>query len=648
MCGIFGMVSQHGVDPDLLWFGTHSVRHRGPDDWGFVSLAPFEKCTERWRYWRRWKERQHAREYGIGLGSRRLSILDLSEAGRQPMNLRGTELWIIWNGEIYNYRELRAELAADHCFTTESDTEVLLAAYEKWGSECLGRLNGMFALAIWDGRRERVFLARDRFGEKPLYYAHYNGRFVFASELKQFLEDSEFEREVDRSALADFLLLSLQDHDERTFYAHVKQLRAGHWMEIDIRGGVRGPYRYWMPEITDDLDASRDKWFGEELPFLLRDSIRLRLRSDVRVGICLSGGLDSTAICSLAAAQVSDPASLAAYTMSFPGYSEDELSSAEEVAKRAGVQHAHSTFRAHDLWERLHAFVHSQDGPTGGASTFASSRVFEMAREDGTIVLLNGQGGDELFAGYDKFYFMWLRQLIARGRWLRFAASAGSYFRENGVNRWNLAQGRRYVGPFLRNRMMGMWQFSVPEMRNQTAETIDLGGSEGLNRRLWRDISEFSLPCLLHWEDRNSMAAGTEARLPFLDHRLVEAVLSTSARTKLKNGFTKYSLRCAMDGLLPAEICWQKKKRGFETPARQWFKTDLAPQIEELLSQRGSPLSEFFEMDRLLAQFKVYEKGSSGSLTENEWFKLVGTSIWLEQLKSSSRRPVPEAALAVQ
>ncbi len=642
------MISERGVDPDLLWFGTHSVRHRGPDDWGFVSLAPFEKCMDSCRYWRRWDERRHAREYRIGLGSRRLSILDLSEAGRQPMNLRGTDLWIVWNGEIYNYRELRAELAADHCFTAETDTEVLLAAYEKWGPECLGRLNGMFALAIWDGRRERVFLARDRFGEKPLYYTHCNGRFVFASELKQFLEDGEFEREIDRSALADFLLLSLQDHDERTFYERVRQLRAGHWMEIDVRGRVRGPHRYWMPEVADDLDTSRDEWFGEELPFLLRDSIRLRLRSDVRVGICLSGGLDSTTICSLAAAQVSDPASLSSYTMSFPSHAEDESGSAEEIAKRTGVQHVHSTFCARDLWESFQDFVHFQDGPTGGASTFASWRVFKMAREDGTVVLLNGQGSDELFAGYDKFYFMWLGHLIARGRWLRFAASAGGYFRGNGMSRWNFAHGRRYVAPFLRNQMIGMWQFSVPEMRERTTEAIDFGGGGGLNRRLWRDISEFSLPCLLHWEDRNSMAAGTEARLPFLDHRLVKAVLSTSVYTKLKDGFTKHSLRRTMDGLLPASICWQRKKRGFETPARHWFKTDLAPQIRELLSQRDCRLSEFFEVDRLLAHFKVFEKRNSRCLTGNEWFKLLSTSIWLEQLKASSRRPAPEAALVVQ
>ncbi|MGH9729332.1 MAG: asparagine synthase (glutamine-hydrolyzing) [Candidatus Acidiferrales bacterium] len=642
------MISEPGVDPDLLWFGTHRVSHRGPDDWGFVCLAPFEECADRHRYWRRWEERQHASEYRIGLGSRRLSIVDLSEAGRQPMNLRGTDLWIIWNGEIYNYRELRDELAAEHCFTTETDTEVLLAAYEKWGTECLGRFNGMFALAIWDGARKRVLLARDRFGEKPLYYTHCNGRFVFASELKQFLEDNEFEREIDQSALADFLLLSLQDHDERSFYERVKQLPAAHWMEVDaVHGGTRGPYRYWTPEIADDLDTSRDRAFGEELPFLLRDSIRLRLRSDVQAGICLSGGLDSTTICSLAAEQMPDPASFPAYTMTFPGYAEDEFSAAAEVVGRTGVRHIHSTFRAHDLWERLQDFVYSQDGPTGGASTFASWRVFEAAREDGTVVLLNGQGGDELFAGYDKFYFFWLRNLLARGRWLRFSASAGSYFRKNGANRWNYAHGRRYATPFLRNRMMGIWQHSAPELQSRVMDKVQVGG-EGLNQRLWKDMSEFSLPCLLHWEDRNSMAAGTEARLPFLDHRLAEAVLATSAYTKLRNGFTKYSLRRAMDDALPSKICWQRKKRGFETPARQWFRTDLAPQIKELLSSRKCPLAEFFEMDGLLAQFEGFEKRNSNSLTENEWFKLVGTCIWLEQLKSWSRRPAPEAAMATQ
>ena len=642
------MISERGVDADLLWFGTHSARHRGPNDWGFVSLAPFEKCADRCRYWRRWEERQHAREYRIGFGSRRLSILDLSEAGRQPMNLHGTDLWIVWNGEIYNYRELRAELAAERCFTSGTDTEVLLAAYEKWGTKCLGRLDGMFALAIWDGARKCVFLARDRFGEKPLYYTHHNARFLFASELKQLLEDNEFERELDRTALADFLLLSLQDHDERTFYVRVKQLPAAHWMEINTVGGVaRGPCRYWTPTIADDLDTSRDKSLREELPFLLRDSIRLRLRSDVRVGICLSGGLDSTTICSLAA-QMSDPESLSAYTMSFPEYADDELSAAAEVAARTGVRHVHSTFHAQDLWERLHDFVYFQDGPTGGASTFASWRVFETAREDGAVVLLNGQGGDELFAGYDKFYFFWLLHLLARGRWLRFAASAGSYFLRNGANRWNYAQARRYAAPFLRNRTMGMWRLSVPEMRERITAKIEFGAGKGLNQRLWKDMSEFSLPCLLHWEDRNSMAAGTETRLPFLDHRLVERVLSTSVHTKLQNGFTKYSLRCAIDGQLPAEICWQKKKRGFETPARQWFRTNLAPQIRESLSRQDCPLAEFFEKDQLLAQFKIFEIRDGGSLTKNEWFKLIGTSIWLEQLKSPSRRPAPEAALAIQ
>lgn len=649
MCGIFGIVSDRGVDPNLLWFGTHRVRHRGPNDWGFVSLAPFEKALPSHRYWRFWEEREHARGYRAGLGSRRLSILDLSEAGRQPMNLRGTDLWIVFNGEIYNYRELRSQLAADRCFTTATDTEVLLGAFQKWGVECLGRLNGMFAFAIWDEARQRLLLARDRFGEKPLYYFHEDGRFVFASELKQFLEDKDFHREIDRSALADFLLFSVQDQDERTFLERVKQLPPGHWMELDTaRGGLRGPYRYWMPEIADDLDTSRDKHFDEDLRALLGDSVRLRLRSDVRAGICLSGGLDSTTICSLAASQANAPGFLSAYTMSFPGYSGDELNSASRVAELAGVRHTHTTIDAFDLWDRLKQFVYFQDGPTCGASTFASWRIFEAARADGTIVLLNGQGGDELFAGYNKFFFFWLQLLLTQGQCRRFGTAAVGYLCRNGLSRWSYAQARRYFPSFLRRRIMGIWQFSLPEMRHQAAPTIEIGGGDSLNRRLWRDMNQFSLPCLLHWEDRNSMAAGTEARLPFLDHRLVEAVLSTSVYTKLKRGFTKYSLRRMMNGQLPAAICWQKKKRGFETPARRWFQTDLAPQMESLLSRRDCPLSEFVETNRLLEHFRLFQNGTGGTLTEYDWFKLATTNLWLEQLKSFSPAAAPEPTLAIQ
>src|SRR5215469_3072607 len=380
MCGIFGIVSPSGVDPDALWFGTHRVRHRGPDDWGFAALAAIDGTQPSHQLWRSSVERWVARNYRVGLGSRRLSILDLSEAGQQPMNLSGSDLWIVFNGEIYNYLELRAELSAEYCFSTQTDTEVLLAAYQKWGAACLPRLNGMFAFAICDASRRRLFMARDRFGERPFYYLKQKEQFVFASEIKQFFEHPYFDREVDRSALADFLLLSVQDHDERSFFKDIKQLRPAHWIELDLLTlQLSVPVRYWMPEIADDLDRSHDHDLERSLGAILSDSVRLRMRSDVPIGICLSGGIDSSAIASIAVSH-GNASTLSAYTMGFPGNPEDEGNLARCMGRSAGIRLVESSFDADDLWEGLDEFVYMQDGPVGGASLFASARVFQAAR----------------------------------------------------------------------------------------------------------------------------------------------------------------------------------------------------------------------------------------------------------------------------
>ena len=648
MCGIFGVVapSGRGVDPDVLWCGTHRVRHRGPDDWGFVGVCPIARRIPPSTEWRWWEEREVAGAYRVGLGNRRLSILDLSEAGRMPMNLPGTGLWITFNGEIYNYLELRSELAARRQFATRTDTEVLLAAYAEWGPDCLARLNGMYAFAIWDGGRERLFLARDRFGEKPLYYTQAGSGFTFGSELKQFLEDETFPPDIDQPALADLLLNSIHDHDERTLFAAAKQLPPAHWMEFDVRAGkLKGPFCYWAPPVADDFDAARDREFSEKLPFLLADSIRLRLRSDVKVGFCLSGGVDSTAICALAALQSADPGRMTAYTVSFPGYPEDEGDVAAECADRAGVRHVRVTFSPRDLWNGLDEMVASHDEPSGaGGSTFASRRVFEAARDDGTVVLLNGQGGDELLAGYDKFFFFWFQILLSRGRVGRATSAVASYLRRNGLDRWQFANARRYFPGRLRHRLTGIWQMARPEFRRSAAPDAGVGGGPSLNERLYKDLNQFSLPSLLHWEDRNSMAVGTEARLPLLDHRIAEAVLATSAQTKLSHGFTKYSLRQAMQNLLPATVCWQTKKRGFDTPLRSWLRGELAAPMRGLLSRPSSGLDEFLDQKRLLHCFDTFVATGAATLTEYQWFRLAGTSLWLEQLKESPHIPARELA----
>jgi asparagine synthase (glutamine-hydrolysing) len=644
MCGIFGIVSKAGVNPDALWFGTHRVTHRGPDDWGFVSAVPLRNGLPRHRAWRLPTERQVAQNYCLGLGSRRLSILDLSIAGRQPMNLPGSDLWIVFNGEIYNYLELRTELSREFCFSTETDTEVLLAAYQKWGLRCLSRLNGMFAFAIWDSGQMRLFLARDRFGEKPLYYSELQESFIFASEMKQFFEHPACEREVDRSALSDFFLLSVQDHDQRTFLKRVKQLPPAHWMELNfLTGDLRGPVRYWMPEIADDLGDSHDAELQDSLVPLLADSVRLRLRSDVPVGICLSGGIDSSTICSLAASQ-NRASPLSAYTLCFPGFPEDESQLARKVAQHVGIPHRESSFDATDLWDKLDDFVYFQDGPTGGASIFASWKIFQAARFDGSTVLLNGQGCDELLAGYSKFFFFWWQILLARRSWSSLAASLTAYIFRNGLINWNLSNARRYLPRSLRERLKGICRFVRPDFAREASLELNIGCGDSLNRRLWRDLSELSLPCLLHWEDRNSMAAGAEARLPFLDYRLVELVLRTSAYTKLKAGFTKYSLRRAMQTHLPSEICWQKLKRGFETPARQWFRTALASPMEDMLLKRDSLLADCFDL-KALGRGLRNDRNAPDALTEFDWFKLATATLWLDQLKRVSLRREPVLVL---
>ena len=638
MCGIFGIVDAHGpgVDPDVLWSGTHAVRHRGPNDWGFVSILPIGGEAPPVIAWQQRDENDRCRRYRVGLGSRRLSILDLSEAGHQPMNLAGTDLWIVFNGEIYNYRELREELGGGRVFETNTDTEVLLAAYERWGRDCLRHLNGMFSFAIWDGPRKRLFLARDRFGEKPLYYTSVAGRFIFASELKQFAADINFRRDPDYSALADFLLFTMQDHDGRTFLSRVSQLLPAHWVEIDgMTGELTQPQRYWRPQIADDLDTAQDSEFNGKLEWLLRDAIRLRLRSDVRVGLCLSGGIDSTGICSIMSSLVSDPSDISAYTISFPGFLDDEGLLASQAASNAGIRHHRSTFGACELWDQIQRFVYIQDGPTGGVSNFASWRVFQVARAEGTVVLLNGQGGDELFAGYNKFFFFWFQILLARGLWGHLARAASAYLRVHGLDRWDFRRGSRYFPVAVSKKLAGVWHFSRTDLQRHAATTMEWGSGNSLNSRLWKDLSRFSLPCLLHWEDRNSMAAGTEARLPFLDHRIAEAVLATSAHTKLYHGFSKYSLRRAMSRLIPPEVCWQKQKRGFNTPAESWFKADLAPQMRALLSRKSSPLNDLFDTTRLLQQYELYLAGVSTALNQFDWFRLMTTSLWLEQKDAS-------------
>jgi asparagine synthase (glutamine-hydrolysing) len=637
MCGIFGIAHKSGgaMDPALLWNATQRVAYRGPDDWGFAAFVPLRKEHPPAKTWTRREDGPPRHAYQVGLGHRRLSILDLSEAGHQPMNLAGTDLWIVFNGEIYNYIELRAELSNTRSFKTGTDTEVLLAAYEEWGTDCLSHFNGMFSFCIWDGARKTLFLARDRFGEKPLYYTLSDDRLLFGSELKQFLEAPDFGRNVDPTALADCLLLTIQDHNERTFLAEARQLRAGHFLEFDLTSWrLSEPRRYWMPDIVDDFDAANDKGFDEQLRCLLSDSIRMRLRSDVRVGVCLSGGLDSGSICSLAALQINDPASLSAYSIVFPGHPEDEDALATECAMRAGVRHVKATTGGEVLWREMRDFVLHQDGPAGGPSVFGSWAVFQLAHRDGAAVLLNGNGSDELLGGYNKFFMFWLKILSEKGKWGRLLGESASYIRRQGLDNFSVTKGRRYFPSVLQRRLNGLWRYTMPSFAAEPSTRTGMGSGNSINSRLWLDLTRYSLPRILHWEDRNSMAVSTEARLPFLDFRIAELVLSTSVGTKLKHGYTKFGLRTAMNGMLSPAICWNHIKKGFATPGKQWFSDTLVPQMRELLSRSDNPLAEFLDFRAIRIQYDAFCRGERNTLNDTDWFQILGASLWMESLEA--------------
>jgi asparagine synthase (glutamine-hydrolysing) len=641
MCGIFGIAHKSGgaMDPALLWNATQKVAYRGPDDWGFAAFAPLRSGNPRAKTWSRRGDGPPNHTYQVGLGHRRLSILDLSEAGHQPMNLAGTDLWIIFNGEIYNYIELKAELGNSRSYKTGTDTEVLLAAYDKWGTDCLSRLNGMFSFCIWDGRHKKLLLARDRFGEKPLYYAFSGDRLLFGSELKQFLEFPDFNRTVDATALADCLLLTIQDHNERTFLAEARQLLAGHFLEFDLASGTLSePRRYWLPDVVDDFDTANDKGFDEQLRFLLSDSIRMRLRSDVRVGVCLSGGLDSSSICSLAASQINRPAHLSAYSIVFPGHPEDEDALATECATRAGARHVKATISGNALWSEMRDFAFHQDGPAGGPAIFGSWSVFKLAHSDGAAVLLNGNGGDELLAGYNKFFMFWFQILSANRQWARLLGESVSYLRHQRLDNFNVTKGRRYFPNALRQRLNGMWRFSLPGFAADPSTSAGMGSGTSINQRLWLDLTRYSLPRILHWEDRNSMAVSTESRLPFLDHRIVELALSTSVSTKLHRGYTKYGLRSAMNDILPPSICWNHIKKGFATPGKVWFSDTLVQQMRELLSRNDNHLAEFLDFGAMRSHYEAFCRGDRNTLSDSDWFQILATSLWMEGLEAPVER----------
>jgi asparagine synthase (glutamine-hydrolysing) len=578
---------------------TRAVRHRGPDGEGFAFYQPnanrvVSVLTDESPRGTR-GEREVPAGCTFALGHRRLSIVDLSVAGHQPMADATAAVWITFNGEIYNYPELRAELvAAGHVFHSGTDTEVILAAWREWGKNCLSRFNGMFAFVLFDQRTQEVFVARDRFGVKPVYlWRTAGGGLALASEIKQFTFHPHWKARLNGQRAYDFLNWGLSDHTRETMFADVEQLRGGEFILAPLSALSTAPAQRWYDlrgePFTGDFVAASAR-FRE----LLDDSVRLRLRSDVPVGSCLSGGLDSSSIVCTMRAQLGEQA--AGKQNTFSAYSDvarfDERSFIEEVVRNTGATPHHLTPDPRALLKELDALTWHQDEPFGSTSIYAQWCVCRLARENGVIVMLDGQGADEALGGYHGYFGKRIAGLLRRGRWARAWQEARAVRHLHGQS-WNLQTRlmanellpsgvadrlRRWVG-----RTTRAPEFIDLDRLHATATSPFVHASD--SRNPVRSFSEaqltsLNLPMLLHWEDRDSMAHSVEARLPFLDYRLVEFCLGLPEDFKLSDGWTKRVLREGMRGRLPERVRERRDKLGFATAEEVWMR---GPQREEFL-----------------------------------------------------------------
>jgi asparagine synthase (glutamine-hydrolysing) len=616
MCGILGIVSLDGgpIDVAALQRMNDLLAHRGPDGEGFLLGSLDDSGKSEYTFVRRTAQWDSKAGSQVALGHRRLAILDLSERGLQPMTVGDSRTWIVFNGEIYNHLELRTELKErDYTFTTRTDTEVLLQSYRQWGEDCLTRLEGMYAFAIWDAAQARLFCARDRLGIKPFYYTSQGGYFVFASEIKALLAFPGVQAVADDDAVLSFLGHGNCDCGERTVFRGIKALRASHYLSLDMRTKQFAPRRYYCLE-PKPVHAQTDEEQIEGLRELLLETVRKHLISDVRVGSCLSGGLDSSTIVSLigkiccdqpeAATAVGN--NLHTFTSCYEYREIDERDYALAMANAVGAN-SHLIFpSAQDFWADFERLAWHQDMPFGGLSYYAQWRVMRAANEAGAKVLLDGQGGDEVFGGYAKFRYAYLASLLRSGRFPTLMREFSAMVQHGDRYVLDLRNGYRYLPKSLRGLLnvdsvlkdvikadwgrivsdsstpaTRWWRHALgSHNRNGNGE----GGGAVMQRIQMDDILTDTLPQLLRFEDRSSMAFSIEARVPLLDHRLVEYGLALPDHLKVRRGWSKFALREAMQGLMPEPVRLRKSKLGFAAPDRLWLSQDLRPRVNELIS----------------------------------------------------------------
>lgn len=577
MCGIFGAVRFGGLFLTEE-FGrfvslTDKVSYRGPDDSGYIGINSTTAST--------FEAGEELRPFDVFLGHRRLSIIDLSSAGRQPM-ADGRGRWIIFNGEVFNFVELREELERfGYEFRTDTDTEVILHLYDRFGASGFEKMNGMWALAIADLQSRLIVLSRDRFSIKPLYLLSRADRLWFASEIKQLLPLQE-RKEPNVEVLSTFLVQGILDHSVETCFRGITRVPPKTTLVIRLTNGSVEAKQYWdygRREFTNSLAAQ------EEFRELLIDSTRIRLRSDVKVGLLLSGGLDSSALA--VAIRESGAEQLETYSVVSDEKRFNEEPFIDEVNRTLGLKAVKFRFQLSHIEATLLQVLNHSDEPFTGLSVLAQYGIFQTIKANtGATVLLSGQGGDEVLLGYLKFFFFYVRDLLRAGKYgAALHRILSSAIRGTMVHQFRLSEAKRYM-PSLRLVDYGLLRGKYVPVR--------AWGQNGMQSRQIADFDTYSIPALTHYEDRNSMAHSLEVRHPFLDHRLVDLALSVPADWQFEGGWSKSLLRRSFPEL-PSAVRWRRDKQGFTTPEELWLKRDLATLIEQ--SFQHSVLDEFGILD---------------------------------------------------
>ena len=611
MCGFVAVVTPApSLDAGLLDAMRERLAHRGPD--GAASWIAGTSGG------------------AVGFGFRRLAILDLSAAAGQPMHSADGRLTIVFNGEIYNHVELRAELAAaGAAFRTRSDTEVLLAAYAAWGTACLARLNGMFAFAIWDSASRELFAARDRFGEKPLFLAAYpDGGLALASEMKAFFAHPGIHAAPEEAMVARYLAGAYREDGAQTLFAGVRRMPAAHALVVDRTGKVVRQWRYWTPDNAPAAEYREDE-ASARFRELFERSVRMRLRADVPVGTSLSGGLDSSLVVGAVAGVRSGDPNITQNTFSVRFDGDPSISEGPQidaVVRYAGVRAYSVAPEPARLAEESRKLHWHQEEPFLSASIYLQWCVARLAREHGTTVLLDGQGADELLGGYQFYFRTFQLDCVDRLQLARLVRETARFNAR--LERTALA----YLQPDRRFNA----RVAYPLWKALAAALLrPANRGKRLRRQLAEALQHDSLPALLRYADRNSMAFGRETRLPFLDYELADWCLRLPDEALIKDGWQKYIVRRAGEGLVPPEIQWRADKVGYAAPLDLWLRGELKEWARERLF--GGPVTRLAQYDGAAIQklWDVHQRAAGDVswplwrwISLNEWLALFAEGTW--------------------